>query len=49
MNWFTQIPPRRLRVILATAIGLSALALLSIGYRAVVEWQHSAALVASLD
>lgn len=47
MNWFTQIPPRRLRVILATAIGLSALALLSIGYRAVVEWQHSAALVAS--
>lgn len=44
---FTQIPPRRLRVILATAIGLSALALLLIGYRAVIEWQHAAALVAS--
>lgn len=47
MSWFTQMPPRRLRVILATAIGLSALALLSIGYRAVVEWQHAAGLVAS--
>lgn len=47
MNGFPQIPPRRLRVILATAIGLSALALLSIGYRAVIEWQHAAGLVAS--
>ena len=47
MNWFTQIPPRRLRLILASAIGLSALALLWIGYRAVLEWQHAAGLVAS--
>jgi len=47
VNWFTQIPPRRLRLILASAIGLSALALLWIGYRAVLEWQHAAGLVAS--
>jgi hypothetical protein len=37
----------RLRAILAAAIGLSALALIWIGYRAVAEWQHSAGLVAS--
>lgn len=47
MTWFTQIPPRRLRLFLASAIGLSALALVWIGYRAVVEWQHAAGLVAS--
>ena len=47
MNWFTQIPPRRLRAILASAIGVSAVALLWIGYRAVGEWQHAAGLVAS--
>ena len=41
------MPPRRLRIILATAIGMSALALLLIGYRAVAEWQHAASLVAS--
>ena len=41
------MPPRRLRLILASAIGLSALALLWIGYRAVLEWQHAASLVAS--
>lgn len=37
----------RLRAILAAAIGLSALALIWIGYRAVAEWQHAAGLVAS--
>lgn len=47
MNWFTQLPPRRLRAILASAIGVSAVALLWIGYRAVSEWQHAAGLVAS--
>ncbi len=47
MNWFTQLPPRRLRAILASAIAVSAIALLWIGYRAVGEWQHAAALVAS--
>lgn len=47
MNWFTQLPPQRLRAVLASAIGLSALALLWIGYRAVGEWQHAAGLVAS--
>ena len=47
MNAFPRIPPRRLRAILASAIGLSALALIAIGYRAVSEWQHAAALVAS--
>ena len=47
MNWFTQLPPRRLRAVLASAIGVSALALLWIGYRAVGEWQHAAGLVAS--
>ncbi|MGC4083906.1 MAG: hypothetical protein QM736_17795 [Vicinamibacterales bacterium] len=47
MTWFTQIPPQRLRLILASAIGLSALALVSIGYRATLEWQHAAALVAT--
>ena len=47
MNWFTQLPPRRLRALLASAIGMSALALLWIGYRAVGEWQHAAGLVAS--
>jgi signal transduction histidine kinase len=44
---FARIPPRRLRTVLASAIGLSALALVFVGYRAVVEWRHSAGLVAS--
>jgi signal transduction histidine kinase len=47
VNWFRRISPRRLRAVLAAAIGLSALALVSIGYRAVAEWQHAASLVAS--
>jgi len=47
VNWFGRISPRRLRAILAAAIGVSALALVSIGYRAVAEWQHAASLVAS--
>ena len=47
MNWSSHISPGRLRAILASAIGLSALALVSVGYRAVVEWQHAAGLVAS--
>jgi signal transduction histidine kinase len=47
VNWLSRIPPRRLRAILASAIGLSGLALVVIGYRAVGEWQHSAGLVAS--
>ena len=47
MNWLWRISPRRLRAVLAAAIGLSALALVSIGYRAVAEWQHAASLVAS--
>jgi signal transduction histidine kinase len=41
------LPSTPLRVALALAIGLSALALVWIGYRAVVEWQHAAGLVAS--
>jgi signal transduction histidine kinase len=44
---FSRISPRRLRLVLASAIGLSALALVWIGYRAVVEWRHAAGLVAS--
>ncbi|HUR33158.1 MAG TPA: HAMP domain-containing sensor histidine kinase [Vicinamibacterales bacterium] len=47
MTWSTRIPPTRLRFVLASAIGLSALALVWIGYRAVVEWRHAAGLVAS--
>ena len=47
MTWRASLSSRPLRVILASAIGLSALALVSIGYRAVLEWQHAAALVAS--
>jgi len=47
VNSLPRIAPRRLRAILASAIGLSALALIAIGYRAVSEWQHAAALVAS--
>ena len=47
MNWPVRISPRRLRAVLAAAIGLAALALVSIGYRAVAEWQHAASLVAS--
>ena len=38
---------RQFRIILASAVGLSALALVLIGYRAILEWQHAAALVAS--
>lgn len=38
---------RQLRIILVSAIGLSALALVLIGYRAIFEWQHAAGLVAS--
>jgi signal transduction histidine kinase len=41
------MPSTRLRAVLAAAIALSALALVWIGYRAVVEWQHAAGLVAS--
>jgi signal transduction histidine kinase len=47
VNLLLRISPRRLRAVLAAAIGLSALALVSIGYRAVAEWQHAASLVAS--
>jgi signal transduction histidine kinase len=47
MNWLSHIPPGRLRAVLASAIGLSGLALVYIGYRGVAEWQHAAALVAS--
>ena len=47
MNWFSRISPRRLRAILAAAIGLSALALVFVGYRAIAEWQGAASLVAS--
>ncbi|MBI3403290.1 MAG: hypothetical protein HY048_17905 [Acidobacteria bacterium] len=36
----------RLSATLALAVGVSALALVLTGYRAVVEWQHAAALVA---
>lgn len=36
----------RLSATLALAVGVSALALVVTGYRAVVEWQHAAALVA---
>jgi signal transduction histidine kinase len=46
VNW-SKIPASRLRAVLAAAIGLSALALVWIGYRAVAEWQHAAGLVAS--
>jgi signal transduction histidine kinase len=47
VSLFSNVSPRRLRAVLASAIGLSALALVSIGYRAVVEWQHAAGLVAA--
>lgn len=47
MSWHTRIPPRQLRLALASAIGLSALALVTVGYRAVVEWRHAAGLVAT--
>ena len=47
MKWFLQLSPRRLRTLLASAIALSGLALVLVGYRAVVEWQHAAGLVAS--
>ncbi|MEQ1728072.1 MAG: HAMP domain-containing sensor histidine kinase, partial [Vicinamibacterales bacterium] len=47
MNGFARLPPGRLRAILASAIGVSALALLWVGFRAVGEWQHAAGLVAS--
>ena len=47
MNWLRRISPRRLRAILAAAIGLSALALVFVGYRAVGEWQRAASVVAS--
>jgi signal transduction histidine kinase len=47
VNWLGRISPRRLRAVLAAAIGLSALALVFTGYRAVAEWQHAASLVAS--
>lgn len=46
MIWTTPLSNRRLRTVLASAIALSAAALVWIGYRAVVEWQHAAALVA---
>jgi signal transduction histidine kinase len=47
VNWLRRISPRRLRAILAAAIGLSALALVFVGYRAVGEWQRAASVVAS--
>ena len=47
MNWLRRISPRRLRAILAAAIGLSALALVFVGYRAIEEWQRAASVVAS--
>ncbi len=47
MTWLRQIPPRQLRLFLASAIGLSAIALVSVGYRAIGEWQEAAGLVAS--
>ena len=47
MSWHTRIPARQLRLALASAIGVSALALVWVGYRAVVEWQHAAGLVAT--
>ncbi len=42
-----RISPARLRIVVSIAIGLSAFALLWIGYRAVTEWRHAAGLVAS--
>jgi signal transduction histidine kinase len=47
VNWSVRLSTRRTRALLASAIGLSALALVWIGYRAVAEWQHAAALVAT--
>ncbi len=47
MNWLFRLPARARRVLLASAIGLSGLILVLIGYRAVIEWRHAAALVAS--
>ena len=47
MSWFLHLSPRRLRTVLASAIALSGFALVLVGYRAVLEWQHAASLVAS--
>ena len=47
MNWFLHLSPRRLRTVVVSAIALSGLALVLVGYRAVLEWQHAASLVAS--
>jgi signal transduction histidine kinase len=46
VNWTSRLSHRALRTVLASAIGLSAAALVWLGYRAVGEWQHAAALVA---
>jgi signal transduction histidine kinase len=46
VSWTSRLSHRALRTILASAIGLSAAALVWLGYRAVGEWQHAAALVA---
>ncbi|MFN7983204.1 MAG: HAMP domain-containing sensor histidine kinase [Vicinamibacterales bacterium] len=47
MNWLLQLSARARRTLLASAIVLSGLILVLIGYRAVVEWRHAATLVAS--
>lgn len=47
MNWLLQLSARTRRRLLASAIVLSGLILVLIGYRAVIEWRHAATLVAS--
>jgi signal transduction histidine kinase len=47
VSWAARLSTRRTRAVLASAIALSALALVWTGYRAAVEWRHAAALVAS--
>lgn len=47
MNWLFRLSARARRTLLASAIGLSGLILVLVGYRAVVEWRHAATLVAS--
>ena len=47
MNWFLQLSAGARRTLLASAIVLSGLILVLIGYRAVIEWRHAATLVAS--
>jgi len=47
VNWLLQLSARTRRRLLASAIVLSGLILVLIGYRAVIEWRHAATLVAS--